>query len=324
MKRIFKVLIAAVLIIIAVTALLIYLNPPSSPPQNQLESVTVGAEFSQVNSLLFIAQNLSYFSDNGLNVTIRPYISGAAALEAMVNGDVDIAASSEFTVVIKILDDTNISVIGAIDRFQQINIAARKDSGIQDVTNLENKSIGLTLGTSAEYFFGRFLELNQMNLSNVKIVNVQPNHMVEALTNGTVDAVVTWQPYIHQIHNQMVNDIVEWPAQGGQQVYNVLSAATIWVEANNSTVTKFLSAISQAENYLQSNPVDGKNIVMSQLNYTREYLESVWSNHIFALSLDQSIVLIMEDEARWLIANNLTNSTSVPSFQNHIYTSNTG
>jgi NitT/TauT family transport system substrate-binding protein len=295
------------------------MNPPSTPHQGQLESVTVGAEFSQVNTLLFIAQNLSLFSDNGLNVTIRPYISGAAALEGMINGDVNIAASSEFTVVNKILADTHITVIGAIDRFQQINIAARKDKGIQNVTDLANKSVGLTFGTSAEYFFGRFLQLDGMDQSQVKKVNIQPNHIVEALTNGTVDAVVTWQPYLYRIHNQMANDIVEWPAQSGQQVYSVLSATTNWVEANNSTVTKFLDAITQAENYLQTNPIEAKNIIMSQLNYTKEYLEFVWPDHKFTISLDQSFVLIMEDEGRWLIANNLTNATDVPDFENYIY-----
>jgi NitT/TauT family transport system substrate-binding protein len=272
-----------------------------------------------VNTLLFIAQNLGYFSANGLNVTIQPYVSGAAALEAMVDGEVDIAASSDFTVVKEILSDSNISIIGAIDRFQQINLAARKDRGIQNVTDLVNKSVGLTFGTSAEYFFGRFLELNGMNHSQVKTVNIQPNHMVEALTNGTVDAVVTWQPYLHQISNQMVNNIVEWPAQSGQQVYSVLSATTSWAESNNNTVTRFLDAITQAENYLQSNPTEGKNLIMSQLNYTKEYLDSIWSDHKFTLSLDQSLVLIMEDEGRWLIANDLTNATSVPDFQYYIY-----
>lgn len=324
LKKSLKVLIVIVLVIVALTALLVYLKPPSATNQNQLEPVIVGAEFSQVNTLLFIAQNLSFFSNNGLNVTIQPYISGAAALDAMVDGDVDIAASSEFTVVTKILGDSNISIIGAIDRFQQINLAARKDRGIQNVTDLVNKSIGLTPGTSAVYFFGRLLELNQMNHSQVKIVNIQPNHMVEALTNGTVDAVITWQPYLYQIHNQMANNIVEWSAQSGQQVYSVLSAKTSWLETHNKTVTQFLDAISQAENYLQSNPVDGKNIIMNQLNYTQEYLESIWPDHNFALSSDQSLVLIMEDEARWLIANDLTNATGVPSFQNYFYRINPG
>ncbi len=319
LKKIFIISIVLIGIIAITTAAFVYIKPQIPVNHEQLESVTVGAEFSQVNALLFIAQKMNYFSDNGLNVTLKPYNSGAAALSAMINGDVNIAASSEFTVVKKVLDNSSISIIGTIDRFQQINLVARKDRGIQNITDLANKSVGLTSGTSAEFFFGRFLELNNMNLSQVKIVNIQPNHIVEALTNGTVDAVVTWQPYLYQIRNQKANDVVEWSAQSGQQVYNVLSATNSWINTHNKTVTAFLEAIAQAENYLQSNPVDGKNIIMNQLNYTKEYVESVWPDHKFTLSLDQSLILIMEDEARWLIANNLTNATSVPNFQNYIY-----
>ena len=319
LKKIFIISIVVIAIVAIITAMFIYVNPQTPVDQEQLELVTVGAEFSQVNTLLFIAQNMNYFSDNGLNVTLKQYNSGAAALGAMINGDVNIATSSEFSVVNKALANTSISIFGTIDRFQQISIVARKDRGIQNITDLANKSVGLTVGTSAEFFFGRFLELNNMNLSQVKIVNTQPNNIVDALTNGTVDAVVTWQPYINQIENLMANDVVNGRLKVDSKFTVPLSAKNSWINSHNKTVTKFLEAIAQAENYLDSNPADAKNIIKNRLNYTTEYVESIWPDHQFTLSLDQSLVLIMEDEARWLIANNLTNATSVPSFQNYIY-----
>lgn len=316
-----KFLISIVLIgIVAITAAaFIYIRPLMPVNQEQLESITVGAEFSQVNTLLFVAQKMGYFYENGLNVTIEPYNSGSDALNAMINGDVNIAASSEFSVTTKILADSKISIIATIDRFQQINIAARKDKGIQNVTDLANKTIGLTFGTSSEFVLGRFLELNQMNRSQVKIVDIKPNNIVEAFTNGTVDAVVTWQLYLYQILNQMPNNVVEWPAQSGQQVYSVMSATNSWLNTHNKTVAQFLEALTQAENYIQNNPDDAKKLVINQFNYTSVYVESVWNDHKFTVSLDQSLILIMEDEARWLIANNLTNATFVPNFQNYIY-----
>jgi NitT/TauT family transport system substrate-binding protein len=61
---------------------------------------------------------------------------------------------------------------------------------------------------------------------------------------------------------------------------------------------------------------------MNKLNYTTDYLNSVWPNHKFTLTLDQTLVLIMEDEARWLIANNLSNATSIPNFKNYLFEDN--
>jgi hypothetical protein len=45
----------------------------------------------------------------------------------------------------------------------------------------------------------------------------------------------------------------------------------------------------------------------------------VWKQNQFSLSLDQSLILAMQDESRWLISNNLTTATSIPNFQNYIY-----
>ena len=53
-------------------------------------------------------------------------------------------------------------------------------------------------------------------------------------------------------------------------------------------------------------------------------MDTVWQQNRFSLTLDQSLVLAMEDEARWMIANNLTNATAVPDFRQYIYTDGTG
>jgi NitT/TauT family transport system substrate-binding protein len=49
-------------------------------------------------------------------------------------------------------------------------------------------------------------------------------------------------------------------------------------------------------------------------------MDTVWPQNRFGLSLDQSLVLAMEDEARWTIANNMTNATAMPDFGKYIYT----
>jgi NitT/TauT family transport system substrate-binding protein len=41
--------------------------------------------------------------------------------------------------------------------------------------------------------------------------------------------------------------------------------------------------------------------------------------HQFSLSLDQSLITAMEDEGRWMIANNMTNASNVPDLRNYIY-----
>ena len=48
-------------------------------------------------------------------------------------------------------------------------------------------------------------------------------------------------------------------------------------------------------------------------------MTSIWPNHQFALSLDLSLIAAMDDEANWMIDNNLTTQKTVPDFSNYVY-----
>jgi hypothetical protein len=49
-------------------------------------------------------------------------------------------------------------------------------------------------------------------------------------------------------------------------------------------------------------------------------MESMWPEHQFSLTLDQSLQIAMNDEGRWMINNNLTSERTMPNFRNYIYT----
>ena len=46
----------------------------------------------------------------------------------------------------------------------------------------------------------------------------------------------------------------------------------------------------------------------------------MWPDYRFFLSLDLSLVMAMTDEARWMIANRLTDAASAPDFMEYVYT----
>ena len=55
--------------------------------------------------------------------------------------------------------------------------------------------MGLAFGTIAHFYLGRFLELNGMSIQDVNLVDLKtPAEWVNAVVNGSVDAVATAQP----------------------------------------------------------------------------------------------------------------------------------
>jgi NitT/TauT family transport system substrate-binding protein len=84
-------------------------------------------------------------------------------------------------------------------------------------------------------------------------------------------------------------------------------------------INRFLRSLLRAEEFAINHLAEAKAIVKNQMNLTDAYIETVWTQNQFSLSLDQSLILAMEDESRWLINNNLTTATAVPNFLNYVY-----
>jgi NitT/TauT family transport system substrate-binding protein len=80
-----------------------------------------------------------------------------------------------------------------------------------------------------------------------------------------------------------------------------------------------MKSLVQAESYIVSHPDEAKAIIRTRMNLDHAYMETVWPRYQISLSLDQSLILSMEDEARWMINNNLTTEKQVPDFLDYIY-----
>ncbi len=314
--------------VIAITALLvaailfssfIYLTFNLSSPQ-KVDSITIGnAQSFECDTLVYIAQQENYFGQNALNVTIANYTSGAAAVNDLIKGKLNIAATAEFPLVNHALNGDNISALASIGKFQLQDLIARKDHGINTISDLKGKTIGVPMGTISQFYIGRFLELNGLSLQDVSIVNITPTNAMDVLVNGTVDAVVIWQPYAFAIEEQLGSNAAVWSPQSSQELYIVEVANNNWIQENPDVAARFLKSLVQAEAYYVNNPSKTENMIQEGLNYTDGYMSTVWTNQQISLSLDQSMMLAMQDESRWLISNSLTNATSIPNFLNYIY-----
>lgn len=60
-------------------------------------------------------------------------------------------------------------------------------------------------------------------------------------------------------------------------------------------------------------------MVQKRVNLGDAAMKTFWSPTRFNLSLDQCLVSALEDEARWLVKNNLTTEKVTPDFLNNIY-----
>jgi NitT/TauT family transport system substrate-binding protein len=303
------------LVLIAVLALPSCQQGPSIP----VASITIGMESTAVNSLIYIAENQGYFAANRLNVTIKDsYPSGAAAAEAMLNGEVEFATAAELAVVRHAFAGRDVRVLASIDTFMHMKLIARTDGGIGNAADLAGRTVGAPTRSAADFMLSRFFALNRVDSGKVTVVDVQAPQAVDALTNAEVDAVVAWQPNVMALQDQLGDRILVWDVQSGQPLYCALVTTEQWLSNNSAAAERFISALLQATLYVARYPDRAKARIQQKLQYDDRYIQTIWPSHTLSARLDQSLILAMEDQARWMIKNGLTSETEVPDFLGYI------
>jgi len=285
----------------------------------EAEPINFGTVPTAATALIYIAEDLGLFAANTLRIDLKDYNSGMATTEALLKGELDIAWVAEFPFVQRAFGREAISIIAVVGRFNEQILFGRKDRGIHTVADFKGKRIGMPRNTIAEFYLGRFLELNGMNVREVTLVNVHPAKSMEAVTGGDVDGVIVWQPYSSRLRAQLAGGATAFPIQSGQPGYGALACRNDWIEAHQETVKRFLKSLAGAEEYILRNPAGAKAIVRKRLNYDDVFTETIWTENQFSLFLDQSLITAMEDEARWMIKNGLTSEKTVPDFLKYIY-----
>ena len=77
--------------------------------------------------------------------------------------------------------------------------------------------------------------------------------------------------------------------------------------------------MGKAEEFIRDNREESVEIIASRLKAEKEDIDKLWDDYNFRLTLSQSLIITLEDEARWAIKNKLTDATEVPNYLDYIY-----
>lgn len=306
---------APLLAIIALAVFALVMHHGDEPAA--VHSMSIGMEATPVNSLIYIAEEQGFFKANGLDLTIRDdYTSGSAAAEGMLRGEVDIATAAELALVRHAFKQQDVCTFATIDRFMHQQLIARRDRGISSQRDLEGKRIGVPLKTAAEFNLGRFFELHHIDPAKVSLVDVQAPQAASAIAGGLLDAVVVWQPNVVRIAEDLGDGAISWSIQNGQPTYCAVMTTRLFSDTHPETIARFLDALFAAETYLAAHPAEGRALIQRRLAYDDTHMAAIWPGHNLSLALEQSLIVAMEDEARWMMKNG--DGHTMPDFLDYI------
>jgi NitT/TauT family transport system substrate-binding protein len=317
MKRTRTLILAAgVMVLFVALGLLVFKTP--APPK-KIENLRVGILPDSVSALLYIAKQQGMFKRQGVDVAFENYQAGAYAVNDLLAGKVDVATAIEFVLVLQGFKKEDLRAIGTISSSDTIEVVAGKDRGIKKPRDLIGKSVGSSKGTATDFFLSSFLSFNNIHPGEVLTVDVKPAEVLTALSDGKIDAAVSFSPFLGTIKKSMAGRIISWPAQGGRDFYYLLITREELIRKRPGTVTGFLKGLLEAEDYLKKHEREAQDIMKRILNIEPEAVMSTWSKTSFGVRLDQNLVTLMEDEGRWAIKNKLVEAERIPDYSTFLY-----
>jgi ABC-type nitrate/sulfonate/bicarbonate transport system substrate-binding protein len=311
--------IVAILLLLTLAILFASCKKPEKSADPR-EKVTIGVGSGVISSPVMIAGEKGFFSEEGLDATIRFYPSGKKAMEGMFAGEVDIATVTDIPIVLNsfVRDDFSVFATFAYS-YDNSKVIGRKDRAVGKPSELKGKKIGIVAGTSIHFLAHIYLTEQGVDPSAVILVDLAPADMAGALKDGRVDAVIVFEPYADEVMKALPGKAVKLPHSDLYRETFNLVAMRSYTKERPGVPIKILKAFDRAIAFSKQNRNESVAVIANRLKLEEKLMGSIWDVVVFELSLDHSLFTILEDEARWAIGNGFSNRTTIPNYLGYFY-----
>jgi aliphatic sulfonates family ABC transporter substrate-binding protein len=240
-----------------------------------------------------IAVKQGYFEAEGIKV--KPVIlaagTGIVAAEALISGSADAAVMGDAPAIYAIASGKPLKIVACYGGGEKMHrIIAGKDSGIRKAQDLTGKTIAVNFGSSTHGALMLYLKKNGLDLSQVKIMNLNSSDMPEALATGQIDAVAGSEPIPSTVEMGAPESYELTTLSGlGNSYPLVLVVSTELAADNPRAVSALVRATAKAVRLMNEEPQRAAEIIAGATGATPQFELKVMQALEWRVRLDQEV-----------------------------------
>jgi NitT/TauT family transport system substrate-binding protein len=166
--------------------------------------LAVGAQAQLIYLAVTLAQELGFYKQEGLAVTIEDFPGGAKALEALLGGSADVVCGFYDHTVQMAAQGKEVRAFVSILRYPGL-VAVSGSPAVASIEDLKGKIVGVSAaGSSTQMFLNYLLVTHGLKPEDVSVASVGMSATaVAAVTHKTVDAAIMTDPAVEAVRKQL-------------------------------------------------------------------------------------------------------------------------
>jgi ABC-type nitrate/sulfonate/bicarbonate transport system substrate-binding protein len=284
-------------------------------PLAPVSTVTIAVPIQISTTSTIVAAANGLFAKAGVEVISQPFELGKDALQSVIKGNADLALVADTPLMFALLKGEDISILAATSQGRRaLAVVGRKDRGIQRLQDLKGKSVGVTSGTNLTYFLDAMLQTYGIPSETLRLVDLDTPGVVKALVAGDIDAATLYQPFLARVQEQMGDQVNVFYGDDVYSFRTFLVGKTSYIDSHPQEIRRILTALNAANQAIRADPVKARQTLAKAMQVDDGTLVHIFDTDTFTLSLDQAMLLSLDDQTRWAMKRGLVKAGPVPNF----------
>ena len=261
-----------------------------------------------------VAEAEGFFTAEGLDLKVLHCVNGRRCLQHLLDGQAQLATVADLPLALASHAGMPFEVVVTMATTRDHRLVVRADRGIARMSDLKGKRIGFVRGTSVHYYIDTLLRLHDLDPSQVKLMPLEPETLVDLLVRGELDAAALYQPLVHQAWKRLgAKAILLESARAYTATMNLVSTTRPGPLAD-ADLLKVIRALNRACTLIDSQPERAQAVLARVLKVDAPTLRAMWPDFDFRLTLQQSLLTTLESQSRWALRAGLVPAGPAPDF----------
>jgi sulfonate transport system substrate-binding protein len=231
----------------------------------------------------WVQENLAKANLQAVKIVWSSFAAGPAMNESFAAGQQDIGFMGDAPALIGKAAGIDTRIIGLSLRGPKgLALVAGPNASFSSPNDMKGKKIAVTKGSWGQHLLALILEEDGLTFKDIEVINMPPAEIPPAINSGTVDAGVTWEPYISR--SETILRIVR-DGTGLKSGVQPIIATQEAVGAKRAAIEAVLDAYRRGAAFIRENPRAAAELASKESGLPPDLLQKVFAKQDFAPAL---------------------------------------